>query len=143
MFQFFFTPIYKIQASVELISPFLQACTALAIFRASISVSPALESDLHPLHSLRRLQFRSVLLFIYHPLCTPSLTLLLGKSPSAPLHGVTNSGQRTPLGSRRGHCHTDRVSFATSFHVVAPLLSRFWIHLIEQSTQSPYCISSG
>jgi hypothetical protein len=36
-----------------------EACTALTIFRASISVSPALESDFQPLHSLRRLQFRS------------------------------------------------------------------------------------
>ncbi|KAI9435606.1 hypothetical protein H4582DRAFT_663016 [Lactarius indigo] len=53
---FFFALLYKYK---RVLICSLQASSAFAIFRATISVSPALESDLEPLHSLQRLQLRS------------------------------------------------------------------------------------
>ncbi|KAI0255413.1 hypothetical protein BJV78DRAFT_1175138 [Lactifluus subvellereus] len=37
-----------------------EACSALALFSASVPVSPALESDLEPLHSLQRFQLHTI-----------------------------------------------------------------------------------
>jgi hypothetical protein len=45
----------------------LQARFALALFGARVSVSPALESDLEPLHSLQKIQL--------HPVVFDTLTL--------------------------------------------------------------------
>jgi hypothetical protein len=57
--------IYKyVRVLTSLSSPTLvQARSALALFSASVSVSisPALESDLEPLHSLQRFQLRTVI----------------------------------------------------------------------------------
>jgi hypothetical protein len=73
----------------------VQARSALALFSLSVSTSPALESDLEPLHSLQRFQLRTVVsdsvLFHILRLAHMGVPRLLGRSSDVPR--VPNTSQ--------------------------------------------------